>query len=204
LIALHSCVLIVVVLLLGSRSVFADTTVINLEGLSDGTILTNQYPGLSFSDAIVLTAGISLNEFEFPPHSGVNVVLDNGGPMSIDFANPVLNFAGYFTYAMPLSIVGFGPSNNQVATATSAFSNNEALSGVAGSNPNEFLSLTGSSGISRIQITGDPAGSSFTLDDLTFGTTPVPEPSTILLVLASLVSGLPLRIWKSKRAEVAP
>jgi len=50
LIALHVCELIVIVFLLAPQCVFADTTVINFEGLSDGTILTNQYSGLSFSN----------------------------------------------------------------------------------------------------------------------------------------------------------
>jgi hypothetical protein len=34
---------------------------------------------------------------------------------------------------------------------------------------------------------------------VTFGTTPVPEPNTISLVLTSLVGGLTLRTWKRKR-----
>ena len=34
---------------------------IDFEGLADSTILTNQYPGLTFTNAIVLTAGIGIN-----------------------------------------------------------------------------------------------------------------------------------------------
>jgi hypothetical protein len=44
----------------------AKATLINFEGFSDSTAITNQYSGLVFSDAIILTAGFSLNEFEFP------------------------------------------------------------------------------------------------------------------------------------------
>jgi hypothetical protein len=73
---------------------FADTVTINFDGSPDSTILTNQYPCATFSNAIILTAGISLNEFEFPPHSGTNVASDHGGPMSISFVTPTHSFGG--------------------------------------------------------------------------------------------------------------
>src|SRR5580698_6525806 len=79
-------------------------TIIDFESLNDGDLVTNQYPGLTFSNTIVLSAGISLNEFEFPPHSGTNVVSDNGGPMTITFFPPIQSFSGYFTYSVPLKV----------------------------------------------------------------------------------------------------
>jgi hypothetical protein len=166
----------------------AATVVLDFEAFSDGTSLTNQYPGVTFSNAIILTAGISLNEFEFPPSSGVNVVSDNNGPLSILFASPVLSFSGYFTYAEPLTLAAFDDASNQVTTATSAYSNNMAISGDVGSGPNECLRVAFTNGISSITITGDLAGGSFTLDDATY--TPVtttPEPATLtLFVVASI------------------
>src|ERR1019366_8377021 len=80
---------------------------IDFEGLPDSTILTNQYPGVTFSNAVILTAGISLNEFEFPPFSGSNVASDNGGPLSIAFASPATAFGGYFTHTVPLMLRAF-------------------------------------------------------------------------------------------------
>jgi hypothetical protein len=53
--------------------------VLDFEGPPDATILSNQYAGFSFSNAQILTASASLNEFEFPPHSGVNVALLGAG-----------------------------------------------------------------------------------------------------------------------------
>jgi hypothetical protein len=169
----------------------ANPIVIDFEGLPDSTILTTQYPGLSFTNAIILTAGISLNEFEFPPHSGVNVASDNGGPMSIAFASPVVTFGGYFTYAEALTLIGFDAMNNQVASATSLFANNEAISGDTGSSPDEFLQITFAGGISEVTINGDPAGGSFALDDPSYttgttGATSVPEPRTLLLVALAM------------------
>src|SRR5580658_4009339 len=98
-------------------------TTITFEGFPDSTILTTQYPGLMFSNTIILTAGISLNEFEFPPDSGVNVASDFGGPISISFATPISSFGAYFTYTQPVTIVGFDAFNNPVVFASSQFSN---------------------------------------------------------------------------------
>src|SRR3989442_147691 len=98
--------LLVVLLVLGLPGILpADPIVIDFEGLPDGTILGNQYSGVSFSNAIILTAGISLNEFELPPFSGSNVASDNGGALSISFASPVTTFAGYFTYLTSLTLL---------------------------------------------------------------------------------------------------
>jgi hypothetical protein len=163
---------------------------IDFEGLPDSTILTNQYPGVTFSNAVILTAGISLDEFEFPPHSGTNVASDNGGPMSITFSTPVQSFGGYFTYAELLTVDAFGIGNTLLASVTPPFANNEALSGVSGSSPNEFLQVSSASGVSRVTITGDLAGGSFALDDATYSTavSTVPEPSSLSLCI--LFAGL--------------
>ena len=138
---------------------------LDFEGLSDGIVLTSEYSGVSFSNAIILTSGVSLNEFEFPPRSGTNVASDDGGPMSINFASAVSSFSGYFTYAEPLTISAFSNSNVLLSSTISPFSDNEAMSGFSGSSPNELLQISSSIGISYIRITGDPFGSSFTIDD---------------------------------------
>jgi hypothetical protein len=176
------------------------SSVLNFETFPDGTPIldstpvTTQFPGLTFSNTIILTAGISLNEFEFPPRSGSNVASDNGGPITITFAAPVQSFSGYFTYGHSLTLQAFGSTNNLVASAVSRFSINEALSGATGSQPNELLQVSFSGGISKVTITGDPAGTSFTLDDMNAGNLPSSVPSPVptvtppvLLVLAVLI-----------------
>lgn len=162
---------------------------ISFETLLDSEVVTTQYAGLgvTFTNATALTAGISLNEFEFPPHSGSNVVFDDGGPMNLTFSTPMLSVGAYFTYLAPLTLTFYDNLNNLKGTVNSAFSSNLALSGDPGSNPNEFLSFAWAAGISSIVITGDPGGTSFVMDDLT--ATPVPEPVTLLL-LGSGVLGM--------------
>jgi hypothetical protein len=163
----------------------AQATTVDFEGFPDSTILTTQYPGLTFSNTIILTSGISLNEFEFPPDSGVNVASDNNGPITIDFSTPITNFSGYFTYLEPLTIDGFDASDTEVATAASAFSSNDALFGDPGSSPNEFIDLSFAGGMSSVTITGDPNGGSLTMDDISY-TTATPEPKVLLLPLIAL------------------
>ena len=193
--ALRLNVAAVMVLLTQSHAAAGAVITLDFEGFSDSTSLTTQYPGVTFSNATVITAGITLNEFEFPPHSGTNVVFDDGGPMSIRFASPVLSFGGYFTYAEPLTLAGFDAASTGVASAISLFSSNLALSGDFGSSPNEFLSISFASGISSVTITGDPAGGSFVLDDATYPTadTPVPEPGTVSLLLIGTAGILAVR-----------
>ena len=152
---------------------------ITFEGLPDGTSITTQYAGLNFSNAIVFTAGGLLNELEFPPHSGVNVASDNGGPINITFTSPVLSFSGYFTYSSPLTLTGFDTLNNSVVTANSAFSSNFVSSG---NSPNEFLQLAYAGGLSEVTIAGDPAGGSFVVDDINFAVAAPDTGSTVMLM----------------------
>jgi hypothetical protein len=112
--------LVIAVLALAIPPIACGDTILNFEGFPDRTILTNQYPGVTFSNAIILRAGISLNEFEFPPLLGSNVVSDNGGSMSIAFASPVQSFGGYFTYANQLTIEAFSATNVLLGSAISS------------------------------------------------------------------------------------
>jgi hypothetical protein len=149
-----------------SSAAFAQNAPFTFEGYADSTVLTNQYTGAIFSNAIVLTAGVTLNEFEFPPHSPSNVASDNGGPISIVFSSGVNSFSGYFTYSVPLTVQAFDSSNHLLTSATSAFSNNEALSGVSRS-PNELLQVSSATSIYKVVIAGSAQGVSFVMDDVT-------------------------------------
>jgi hypothetical protein len=181
----HAFRLSVFCVLLLPAQLFASPITIDFENLNDGNIIATQYAGLTFSNAIALTAGVSVNEFELPPHSGSNVASDNGGPMRIDFAQPVSDVGGYFTYGVPLSLKAFDSNGTVLGSASSLFSSNFALSGDLGSSSNELLQLA-FGGISYVTFAGDPAGGSFALDDLTYspdgGPAPVPEPGTLLLM----------------------
>ncbi len=83
------------VLLFGAVQSVSATT-IDFEGLNDGDAVTTQFAaqGVIMSNSTVLTAGASLNEFEFPPASGINVAVDDGGPLTLTFSVPI-QFSGW-------------------------------------------------------------------------------------------------------------
>ena len=171
-----------------ARESVAGPITIDFENFGDGVSLTNQLTGLTFSNSVILTAGQSLNEGELPPYSGINVLSDIGGPLTIHLAAPVLSFSGYFTYGVQITVAAYDSSNTFLGSVMSAFDNNFLLSGDPGSTPNEFLSLSFAGGISHLVITGAANGESFTLDDMTIETTAaIPEPSSLSLLLLGAI-----------------
>jgi hypothetical protein len=101
-------------LILFVQKLILAATAIGFENLPPGAILTNQYPCTTFSNAIVLTTGFTLDEFECPPHSGANVASDNGGPMTIVFTSPLRSISGYSTYNVPLTIQTLDAANRPI------------------------------------------------------------------------------------------
>ena len=161
----------------------AQGAVLNFEGLADSTPVDGIYAaqGVTFTGTVALTSGISLNEFEFPPASGMGVASDDGGPVSGTFTTPVTSLSASFTYVAPVTLRGFDATDTEVVMMSSAFAENFVSSG----NPaNEVLSLSHAGGIHRFSIEGLPAGYSFAMDDFSF--TPVPEASSAAVVGAAL------------------
>jgi hypothetical protein len=192
-----------VCVLLGPNLIAA--TVIDFEGIPDSTPLGNTIPGLQFTNATVIDTTGLLNAGEFPPHSGIAVAFDDGGPMSIAFSSPVSTVSGYFTYGHHLIFTAFDSANILLASTQSAFNNNELLSGDTGSSPNELLAVSASS-ISRIVVTGDINGSSFVLDDLSYTSSPtnmVPEPSTSVMYPVFLLTLFAARAIRSRAGSDA-
>ena len=71
--------------------------VITFDNLPDLTIVTNQFPGVSFTGAQVLTAGVNLNP-AFPPVSNPNVVFDFlNGTITATFTTPVSSVGAFVT-----------------------------------------------------------------------------------------------------------
>jgi len=69
--------LLALVLVVLPKAAAAAPIIVDFESPEDFALVGAGIPGLTFSNATVLTAGISLNECEFPPVSGSKVVLDD-------------------------------------------------------------------------------------------------------------------------------
>jgi hypothetical protein len=175
-------VLVMLLSLAGAGAADADL-VINFEGLADEEPVTAQFSGLgvTFSgQAVVLQAGLSLNDFLFPPRSGVNVVSSDLGQINVAFSQPQASVGGFFTHASPVTLTAFNAQNVAVATTTVSGDNT-----VSGSNsPNEFVSTSSAAGITSVMISG--TGTEFTLDDLTAVPIITPEPDIALVGLGLL------------------
>jgi hypothetical protein len=174
--------------LAASSAVQAAPIVQDFESFSDGDIVGSSLAGLTFTQATVLTAGLSLNNVDFPPQSGANVISDDGGAITIVFATPVNSVGAFLTYNAAITFEAFDASANSLGSVASLFGANYVTGGDAGSAPNEFLQITSAAGISRVVFSGNPAGGSFALDDLTYdrrGGGTVPLPGTALLLLAA-------------------
>jgi hypothetical protein len=180
---------------------FGAVTTLDFESLTDLELVTNQFPGLIFSNTVALQSfsavGGSLNDADFPPRSGITVVSNGGvnaigepsigGAIVIDFTTPVSSVGGFFTYGGPLTLTAFNTAHTQVAQVSSAFSENFVSSG---GTPNELLQAEFAGGIAELRIDIAPGDATFTLDDLTFApvvSTAVPEPAALVLIVASVL-----------------
>lgn len=158
-------------------SVPAQATLVTFEGLSDNLSLSNEISGLTFNGATVLTAGLSLNEFDFPPKSGDNVAAALTNLLEVTFAGLMDTVGGYFTYADSLTFSIYDTNGGLLASIQSA--------GTSNLGSNELITLSGQ-GIALLRINSN---SNFTLDDLSYSnaSVPVPEPATILLFVIGIM-----------------
>ncbi len=176
---------ILCVAVLWSISLSVSAVTIDFDDLNDLDSVTTQYDGVTFLNAAALTSGVSLNEYEFPPLSGANVIFDALGPILIDFDTAVTDLSASFTYLTSITLIAYDIDLNIVEIVRSAFSSNLALSGDQGSTPNELIAIA-YEGVSHLVIQGDFLGGSFTMDELTFNPiaqqVDAPEPLSLLAV----------------------
>lgn len=152
---------------------------VDFEGFADSIQLTSEIPGLTFNDATVLTAVISLNEFDFPPHSGIKVIATFGGLLTVSFDSPVNLVSGFISYNDTATGVNLSLYDiNNMLLADAFFESPVSQEGMI---KNQFISL-GSANVSSMVLSLNSAISDmpFTFDDFSYLS--IPEPATILLI----------------------
>lgn len=176
--------IIVLTFMLVSFLLFMNTAhavLLDFEDIPDLTSVNDFYAssGIHFQDAISLTAGFSLNEFDFPPSSGFVAIGDDWAPIQITFDNPTENIFANFTYASQLTFSAFDTTSSLIGTYVHPGFDNLGTT--------ELISL-GFTGVSSLLIAGEWDGS-YIMDDLNFesSSAPIPEPGTLMLLGSGLI-----------------
>lgn len=168
-----------------SAGASANAAVIDFEGLGDGALAPNTFAGVTISSAYILTSGISLNEFEFPPKSGTKVAFNSGNAISFDFSSFATSFSLYVTGTenVTLSIFDGATLLGSASTGGPNF--------VSVGSPNFLLSLSGAH-ITNATVSAANANS-FVIDDVSFSGG-VPEPATWAMMIGGFAAtGLVMR-----------
>lgn len=159
----------------------ANAGFVDFENFSDGDLLTTEIPGLTFNDATVLMAGVSLNEIDFPPHSGGNVIASFGGVLTVNFDTPIHLVGGFISYADAAGVNLSLYDINNILLADALFAIPVGPSNIVS---NQFISLGASNIRSMVVSLNSPIPDNpFTFDDFTY----VPEPATVLLISLGLI-----------------
>lgn len=159
------------------------STLIDFDGLADGTPVTNQYPGLSFS---AVNGGNPLAVIYNFSQSGPNVLslgtppLIGAGGVGIDFGTPQQGVGFWYldSEIAGNSVTVFGAAKVVLGTFELAFPLPAQWA---------FIGFTSAAfDISRIEVATHPADM-VALDSLRFAATPVPEPATPALLACGLL-----------------
>jgi len=160
----------------------ANAVTLDFEDMPDLTNVGNFYAsyGVRFANAISLTAGFSLNEFDYPPSSGDIAIGDDYAPIIISFENPAENIFANFTYGSQLTFTAYDGSGSVIGSYI-----NPGRFNYGGT---ELISL-GFTSVSSLRIAGEWDGS-FIMDDFHFdfaSASAVPEPGTLALLGIGLI-----------------
>jgi len=180
--ALAGCFCLTVAL--GWCGATARAAIIDFDGLAEGEIVTNQFPELTFTGNSFPVTVQDAGDY-FSGHSRPNTVfsgpdaLDPSGGFTIDFTSPVND----------LSFVVLGDNDPGTPATIEIFHREGSTTAGLTLDGNVFnadlVDLAAFSDVTSIIISdnSDPFGLGF--DDFTF--TPIPEPTTALLLACGLV-----------------
>jgi hypothetical protein len=168
----------------------ANAALIDFESLGIDEFVTDQFAaqGILFGNAVTLVAGISLNEIDFPPSSGTNVISGlEFGPLMATLPLGASHVSLQLTTGVPAAVRFFD--------ALDALLGESLVSENLGSNT--LVSFDSLTPISSVSIGDEMFGSAFflTVDDFETAAQ-APEPSLLLLMAAGL---LPIAVRAARR-----
>ena len=145
------------------------STVIDFEGIANGTALSNQYSkfGASFEHAVISTA---IPPSDFPARSGVNQIKSDhqtfDGTITVRSSGSTWSeIGGYATGIGHVVLTAFAIDGSVLGTASTSGANY-----VSAGTPNELLDVA-ATGIAYATFVTDFAAGSYTVDDLFFTST---------------------------------
>jgi len=157
---------------------------IDFESLALDEFVTTQFADqqVLFGNAVTLVAGISLNEIDFPPSSGTNVISGlDVGPIGVAFLQPA-HFVAFSITTADTAVVRYYDATATLLGQSVIDANLGATSQIAFNTPSQQISgLT----IGRLNA-DDSTGSAFflTVDDFQAA---IPEPSAFLAMALGLI-----------------
>jgi hypothetical protein len=167
--------------LIGSAGLAHAGPIIDFEGFSQGTVITDQYAaeGVIFgNDATILQAPY-YNYIGYPPHSGTNVLVNTEDFQSITAAsnsNSWTSVSAYYTTGdTDLELDAYNSSNVLIASVVEGIDYYTS----------ELISLS-AVGIAYVEFKSEV----FTIDDFTYTASAVPEPGTLVMTLTASAVGL--------------
>jgi hypothetical protein len=171
--------------------------VITFDNLPDNTIVTNQFPGVSFTGGpVVLAKGVGLNPL-FPPVSDPNVIGASAiGTITATFTTPVSSVGAFVTGGESITESIFRGATMLGSVSTGGAN---IIGAGTGLSPNIFLTLSNDFGITSAVFTD--SGATFTLDNFTF--TPVPGPIAGAGLPGLILAGGGLLGWWRRRKKIA-
>jgi hypothetical protein len=174
-----------------SSSQASSIVTIDFESLAEGDLVTSQFAvdRIVFGNLHVRTAGSTLNEFDFPPTSGVNVATGVGaGPAVVEFLSPARLFSVQLTTFGTAVVEAYGAGNVLLDSRT-------VLDNLGSSTLVTFM--RSDRDMTAIRIAG-LSGDAFllTIDDVVFA---IPEPSAFLVMAVGILP-ITAAIRRHKRA----